>query len=452
MAAGQVGRVVEAEVLEEHYVALKAVLELNQSRIDSKAREPSNVFHLDPVTARAEAIATMVAAANEAAERYNETIRDLGNAKRRLTAEVWRFVVEERRTDLDTYADTTGITQRTIAGLQASITDKAARRTAKEVERRRIEESITSVRPTVDTINRILGSFGFSNFKLEVAGERNDMYRIVRLDGTDAARTLSEGERSFITFLYFYQCLAGSTSATGTSAARIVVFDDPVSSLDADVLFIVSALMHKLRGEAERRLRAWCTTEYGRFWLRSALEPGGVIRIKAGDPIPDFHMVAMRSGPKFVAPQERMRDGHRVVTVGTGDFRAGHPQQPHELVLERAIRLDLVTDPALVDAARTFDVDMPSSQVPEPSILFSASAHVLLAPTGWPKMAFVLYQHILAREAPTQSMATSTSASRLGSGRPVGPSTSARYVGAAVCCSTASCGRNSRPARDLHPS
>lgn len=240
------GRFVASQVLEEHYVALKAVLELNQSRIESKVREPSNVFHLDPVTTQAEAISTMVAAANEAAERYNETIRDLGNAKRRLTAEVWRFVVEERRTDLDTYAETTGVTQRTIAGLQASITDKAARRTAKEADRRRIEESITSVRPTVDTINRILGSFGFSNFKLEVAGERNDMYRIVRLDGTDAARTLSEGERSFITFLYFYQCLAGSTSATGTSAARIVVFDDPVSSLDADVLFIVSALIRKL--------------------------------------------------------------------------------------------------------------------------------------------------------------------------------------------------------------
>ena len=152
--------------------------------------------------------------------------------------------------------------------------------------------------------------------------------------------------------------------------------------------------MHKLRGEVERRLREWCTTEYGRFWLRSALEPGGVIRIKAGDPIPDFHMVAMRSGPRFVAPQERMRDGHRVVSVGTGDFRSGHPQQPHELILEPAIRLDLVTDPALLDAARRFDLDMPSSKVAEPSILFSASAHLLIAPTGWPKKSFVLYQHI----------------------------------------------------------
>ena len=155
-------------------------------------------------------------------------------------------MVEERRTDLDTFATATSSIQRTITGLQTSITDKAARRTEKDRERRQIEESITSVRPTVDTINRILASFGFSNFKLEVAVERNDMYRIARLDGTDAARTLSEGERSFITFLYFYHRLAGSTSSTNTMAERIVVFDDPVSSLDADVLFIVSALIRKV--------------------------------------------------------------------------------------------------------------------------------------------------------------------------------------------------------------
>jgi hypothetical protein len=74
--------------------------------------------------------------------------------------------------------------------------------------------------------------------------------------------------------------------------------------------------MHKLRGEVERHLRPWCETEYGKFWLNSAREPGGVIRIKAGDAIPDFHMVAMRDALKFVAPQELMREGHRDVSIG----------------------------------------------------------------------------------------------------------------------------------------
>lgn len=240
------GRFIDRAVLEEHCLALKAVLALNQSRIESKRREPSNLVELEATAPIAEAIIAMIVVANEAASEYNNTVRNLGAAKSRLTAQVWRFLVEERRTDLDTYAETSNTISRAIAGLQASITDKATRRTDKVRELKQIEESITSVRPTVDTINRILSSFGFSNFKLEVAGDHNDMYRIVRLDGSGAARTLSEGERSFITFLYFYQCLAGSTSVSETSTARVVVFDDPVSSLDADVLFVVSALIRKV--------------------------------------------------------------------------------------------------------------------------------------------------------------------------------------------------------------
>lgn len=45
-------------------------------------------------------------------------------------------------------------------------------------------------------------------------------------------------------------------------------------------------------------------------------------------------------------------------------------------------------------AARRFDINLPSAHVSEPSILFSAPAHLLIAPIGWPKKSFVLYQHI----------------------------------------------------------
>jgi wobble nucleotide-excising tRNase len=56
---------------------------------------------------------------------------------------------------------------------------------------------------------------------------------------------LSEGERSFITFLYFYHLLKGSESESGVTTDRVVVFDDPVSSLDSDVLFIVGSLIRQ---------------------------------------------------------------------------------------------------------------------------------------------------------------------------------------------------------------
>ena len=150
--------------------------------------------------------------------------------------------------------------------------------------------------------------------------------------------------------------------------------------------------MHKLRSEVESRLNKWCETAYGRVWLESALRAGGVLRLKLGQPIPVFHIVFMRGGPTFVAPQELIRKGHRMVST-VDDYQLG-PLANHELALSPIIRVDFVTDPALVQAARNFNIDLPTSAVTEPSVLFSAPAHLLLRPTGWPKKSYVLYQHI----------------------------------------------------------
>lgn len=239
-------RFVDAAALGERFAALKTAFELNIERIAAKRKEPSTVVELDTTAELTASVAGLITAANKETEQYNATIRNLANARSTLTAQIWRFVVEERRTDLETFQTTATNLERAIDGMRRSMESKTTRREDLKRQLSAIEETITSVRPTVDSINRILSQYGFANFRLEVAGERDDMYRLVRLDGSDAAHSLSEGERSFITFLYFYHQLAGSITSTGTAVEKVVVFDDPVSSLDADVLFVVSALIRRV--------------------------------------------------------------------------------------------------------------------------------------------------------------------------------------------------------------
>lgn len=245
---------VDAVVLEERYNALKTAFELNQERIATKRREPSSVVSLEPIAELTDAITNLLVSANAASEEYNTTIRDLNGAKARLKAQIWRFVAEERRTDIDTYKNSAGNIQRAIDGMNGSVASKKEQRGNLRRDLTAIEKTVTSVRPTVESVNRILVQYGFSNFRLEVAGDRDDMYQIVRIDGTKAAHSLSEGERSFMTFLYFYHKLAGSTSISGTADQKIVVFDDPVSSMDADVLFVVSALIRKVIADVRGNL------------------------------------------------------------------------------------------------------------------------------------------------------------------------------------------------------
>ena len=94
-------------------------------------------------------------------------------------------------------------------------------------------------------INRLLKSYGFLNFEIVPATDEG-FYQIHREDGTIAETTLSEGEITFITFLYFLQLAKGGVSEETVNEERILVIDDPLSSLDSSVLFIVSTLIKEL--------------------------------------------------------------------------------------------------------------------------------------------------------------------------------------------------------------
>ena len=75
---------------------------------------------------------------------------------------------------------------------------------------------------------------------------QDNYYCIKRDDGTSAAYTLSEGEETFLSFLYFMQWTKGSTDPEHVSDKKIIVLDDPISSLDSTVLYIVSAIVKDL--------------------------------------------------------------------------------------------------------------------------------------------------------------------------------------------------------------
>lgn len=237
---------IDSEKLTERCHVLKSAFKLNKERLVAKRREPSSEVTLDNTEGFLAAINELLKQANLAIDQHNDTLADLSKSKSILISQVWRLIVEERRTDLNTYEASAAKLGKIIEGIEAKIAVKTSERIQLDMQLKAKEACITSVKPTVDEINRILSSFGFTSFKLAVAGERSDMYRIVRIDGSDAAQTLSEGERSFVTFLYFYHMMAGSISSTGTTIDKVVVFDDPVSSLDSDVLFIVSALIRKV--------------------------------------------------------------------------------------------------------------------------------------------------------------------------------------------------------------
>lgn len=162
--------------------------------------------------------------------------------KQELNLKVWNVIVGNLNIEIEKYNEKISRLSKMKDGINSEI-----RQGEEDIKKyvsiiKEKEASITSITPTIDKINKILISFGFNGFRLETAME-NGYYKITRNDGKDVDDTLSEGEYRFITFLYFYQLIKGSNESSGITRDKIIVIDDPISSLDSNVLFIVSTLV-----------------------------------------------------------------------------------------------------------------------------------------------------------------------------------------------------------------
>lgn len=188
----------------------------------------------------------MIKNANIEITAHNAIVANYANERANLIKAIWKYITDENKVKIEKFNKETNDLQKGIDDLQnqhKELQEKYSAQNKKIVE---ANKNVTSVQPSIDEINRTLKSFGFLNFEIVPSKTENNQYQIQREDGTTADSTLSEGEITFITFLYFLQLSKGSTSQDLITEERILVIDDPVSSLDSNVLFIVSSLIKEI--------------------------------------------------------------------------------------------------------------------------------------------------------------------------------------------------------------
>ena len=242
-------RFLDVEKLKTEKELLDSKVTINVQRLAGKKKEASQVVELESLgNAAAAAIKELIDSVNALVAAHNKMVANLTQERRTLTSQVWKYVLEELKTDLATYKTTRDGLDKAITSINGQIEAARTDKTKKIGEIRELEKQTTSVQPTIDAINALLLSFGFQGFSL-VKTANGTSYKLIRSDGSDAKATLSEGEKTFVPFLYFYHLLKGSVSDSGMTTDRVVVFDDPVSSLDSNILFIVGSLIKGLFDE-----------------------------------------------------------------------------------------------------------------------------------------------------------------------------------------------------------
>ncbi|RBP60365.1 wobble nucleotide-excising tRNase [Alkalibaculum bacchi] len=235
-------KIIDLSVLDEKIEILKEKNKINLMKIDKKLISPSNVEKLEIISDVLKDINSVIASFQDKIKQNNQLLDNIEEEKNKLKNEIWRFVFEELKPVITEFEKKVSGYKKGIDSIRKIISKKSGECRNLDQEIKTKEAEMTSTEYTKNEINTTLKKFGFVGFTIDDADAKGS-YKIVRMDGCCVEETLSEGEYTFITFLYFYQMIKGSIDPTGITRDKIIVIDDPISSLDSNVLFIVSHLV-----------------------------------------------------------------------------------------------------------------------------------------------------------------------------------------------------------------
>ncbi len=234
------------EVLRSKSLEYQRCIEKNQTLIQRKIETPSMVVEVEPCSTLLTEINAILLDFNATISKNNNLVEHQKETQRQCQEEVWRLITCELSNTIKEHLKQCTGRKRAIENCENQRNEfiKKAEDILEEIKEKRA--AVSNVQFTILAINRILQGYGFTGFMLDENEAVPGTYKIIRPDGKDAKESLSEGEYNFITFLYFYYLILGSNNPEDLGKNKIIVIDDPISSLDSNVLFIVSSLVKNI--------------------------------------------------------------------------------------------------------------------------------------------------------------------------------------------------------------
>lgn len=231
---------IDLKTYQEKLALLESNFEINRQRIAEKVKEPSKTISLEDTDTLLLEIGALIDDINKSIKANNDVVSAKRSSKAKCKTDIMQYLAFMLAADVKSY-------QNEIARLQKEINDitERGKKLRKEIgdlttQISDLNKHNANTEAAIDSINKILRDSGFQGFSIRAKADAKNVYEVIREDGS-VAENLSEGERNFIAFLYFYHQARGSMSSEELKE-KIVVIDDLVSSMDSTALFLVSAI------------------------------------------------------------------------------------------------------------------------------------------------------------------------------------------------------------------
>lgn len=224
------------------YERLLDLAKRNENKIKTKINSPSQEQVLEDSALILGKVNIIIRSVNNKISEHNDKIDNKNNELERIKSEFWEIMRWNYDHVLASYES-----QKSSKDNEAKIENEKLEKVNSEIQRINsqifeIQKTTVNVDSAIDNINTRLSDLGIDSFK--VVKHKENIYRIAR-DGeleTDF-HSLSEGEKTMISFLYFVERCKGKKSALDAANTRVVVIDDPISSLSHIYVFNVGQMI-----------------------------------------------------------------------------------------------------------------------------------------------------------------------------------------------------------------
>ena len=205
---------------------LETVITENEQLIAKKRTSPGEPVALKDTDAILSDIDTAIAGINKLIQENNDIVATKPDKQLECFNMVWEEIAFILKEKVAAYIKSKGDIEAEVKRLDGQVKALQGKYKTLTSEINTLNASVINTAATVDSINAHLKDSGFEGFRLREKEGVKGTYEVIREDGK-VAENLSEGERNFIAFLYFYHLVRGSQTETDSGKDKIVVIDDP---------------------------------------------------------------------------------------------------------------------------------------------------------------------------------------------------------------------------------
>jgi wobble nucleotide-excising tRNase len=222
----------------------------NKKLIEEKIKTPSVSIVLESSTKAVEDLNEIIREINLLVLEHNKNIDQKETVKENIKKTFWEIMRWEYDQTINSINADIATSKSKVDILLNSLEENSIKINAQNTIISEQQKLTVNIEEAITNIKNGLVDLGITDF--EIKKHSDNLYKIVRGENEDKVfRSLSEGERMIISFLYFLELCRGKKAATETGKKKIIVIDDPISSLSHIYVFNIGRLIQSefLRNE-----------------------------------------------------------------------------------------------------------------------------------------------------------------------------------------------------------